>query len=340
MDKNLKLGSGKLDNELLKKIIFNNIKYHSSEVLVRAGVGEDCAVVDFHDYECILSTDPITAAVSEIGRLAVHVTCNDIASNGLKPLGILLAVMLPVGTTIEEIEEIMEQAGSAASEMEVEIIGGHTEITPAVNQPVIVSTAVGKGKKNQSPSIKNIAEGDLIFMTKYAGMEGTGIIASDLREQLKGVCSNQELESAADLLKNVSVVKEGIRAGKVGVSAMHDITEGGVLGAVWEMCDASDMGCELWIDRVPVMEVTEKICNFFRIDYLRLISSGCMLIIAPPTKKKELEEAMGVTDVKLSQIGEIKSKEYGMIKRRGIGENMEKTDIAPPASDEIYKVIF
>ena len=100
------LKTGKLDSDLLEKIVFNNIKFRRPEVLTRPGIGEDCAVVDFGSYECIMSTDPITAAISEIGRLSIHISCNDIASNGIQPLGIMLAVMLPEGTTEEEIEEI------------------------------------------------------------------------------------------------------------------------------------------------------------------------------------------------------------------------------------------
>ena len=140
---------GKLDSKLLEKIVFENIKFKRKEVLKRSGIGEDCAVIDFGEYDCVMSTDPITAAVDQIGRLAIHISCNDIASNGIEPLGVMLAVMLPVGTTEEDIEEMMKQAGDAASELGVEIIGGHTEITPAVRQPVIVSTAIGRSASKQ-----------------------------------------------------------------------------------------------------------------------------------------------------------------------------------------------
>lgn len=144
------LKTGKLDSDLLKKLVFDKITYRSDEVKVRPGIGEDCAVMDFGEYECIMSTDPITAAVSDIGRLAIHITCNDIASNGVQPLGIMLAVMLPDGTTEEDVEYIMGQAADTAAELKVEIIGGHTEITPAVKQPVIVSTAIGKCRQAAS----------------------------------------------------------------------------------------------------------------------------------------------------------------------------------------------
>ena len=161
----MKLETGKLDSELLKKIVFGKITYRSEDVSVRPGIGEDCAVMDFGDHDCIMSTDPISSAVSDIGRLAIHIACYDIASNGVQPLGIMLAVMLPEGTTDEDVDHIMGQAAQTAAEVKVEIIGGHTEITPAVKQPVIVSTAIGKALKGVSQSGNDMVPGDFIMMT-------------------------------------------------------------------------------------------------------------------------------------------------------------------------------
>ena len=110
---------GKLDSQLLEDIVFDKITFRRPEVLTRPRIGEDCAVVDFGEYECVMSTDPITAAIHDIGRLAIHITCNDIASNGIQPLGIMLAVLLPPGTTQAEIEHMMEQAGEASSQLGV-----------------------------------------------------------------------------------------------------------------------------------------------------------------------------------------------------------------------------
>lgn len=329
------LKTGKLDSELLEKIVFNNIKFKRPEVLTRPGIGEDCAVVDFGSYECIMSTDPITAAISEIGRLSIHISCNDIASNGIQPLGIMLAVMLPVGTTEEQIEEMMRQAGEASEELGVEIIGGHTEITPAVTKPVIVSTAIGRGEKWASQHSENMRPGDFIMITKSAGLEGSGIIACDFEDQLQEVLTQEEIEKAKSLLGRVSVVKEGVTAGEVGTHGMHDVTEGGVLGAVWEMCQIAGTGAELWVDQVPVEPVTRKICDYFDIDYLRLISSGCMIIMVAPDKKEEMENAMKDAGVEASYIGVIKEPSAGVCMKI----NEELIEIAPPASDELYKVV-
>lgn len=342
----IKLETGKLDSELLKRIVFDKITYRSDDVSVRPGIGEDCAVIDFGNYDCIMSTDPITAAVSDIGRLAIHITCNDIASNGVQPLGIMLAVMLPEGTSQEDVTCIMAQAAKTAAQVKVEIIGGHTEITPAVKQPVIVSTAIGKATKGLSQSGNDMRPGDFIMMTKSVGLEGCGIIACDYEERLASVLSEQELARAKSFLDLVSVVDEGIAAGEVGTHGMHDITEGGILGAVWEMCQISGCGAQVWRESIPVEPETDKICEYFGIDPLRLISSGSMVIIVPHDKMAQMEAAMAQAGVSCSIIGRIEDASFGI--RLAAGRAPEDgayvspddmSEIDPPYMDELYKVV-
>lgn len=329
------LNIGKLDSELLEKIVFENIHYRRPEVLTRPGIGEDCAVMDFDAYDCVISTDPITAAISDIGRLAIHISCNDVASNGVQPIGIMLAALLPVGTTAEEIEEMMHQAAVAAEALEVEIIGGHTEVTSAVNKPVIVSTAVGRGDKETAGQMGSPKPGDVVMMTKSAGLEGAGIIACDFEKELNEVLTEEELAHAKSLLDRVSVVKEGVLAGKIGTSGMHDVTEGGILGALWEMCNVGKVGAVIRKDRVPVEDVTLKICAHFNIDYMRLISSGCMMILASPEKEEEIKAVLKDAGIQVEIIGAIKEAAEGIVM---VSEG-EKQTVDPPAGDELYKVV-
>jgi hydrogenase expression/formation protein HypE len=328
------LKTGKLDSRLLEELVFKNINFKRPEVLARPGIGEDCAVVDFGAYDCVMSTDPITAAAGEIGRLAVHISCNDIASNGVEPLGIMLAVMLPEGTTEDEVAEIMRQAAETSAELGVEIIGGHTEITPAVNRPVIVSTALGRGNKDAARR-DGVKPGDDILMTKQAGLEGTAILAGDFREALATLLTEAEFAEARAMLRQISVVKEGVIAGKVGAAAMHDITEGGVLGAVWEMCDIAKTGAEIWADRVPVAAVTKKICGYYGIDYLRLISSGSMMIMVRPETRERMERELRNAGVAVACIGRVTERKAGLY----LAAQGRKTAIEPPGSDELYRVV-
>lgn len=327
---------GKLDSDVLKEIVFEKITFRRDEIITRPGIGEDCAAIDFGQYECVVSTDPITAAVSDIGRLSIHISCNDVASNGIEPLGILLTVLLPVGTTTGDVERIMADAARAAELCKVEIVGGHTEITLAVIKPVIVSTAIGRAVRGTSASAKDMKPGDFIYMTKTAGIEGTGIIACDFEEELLGIMNSDELEEAKSLLDWVNVIPEGLIGGSVGTSGMHDITEGGILGAVWEMCSISGNGADVYIDEIPVLDVTRKVCEHFDINYLRLISSGCMLMVVTPENADEMTRRMAAKNIRFTKIGEVKDKDNGIMAKYADGSTCI---IDPPYADELYKVV-
>ena len=322
---------------MLQSAVIDRIRFHRPEVTTRAGVGEDCAVIDFGPYDCVVSTDPITAAIKDIGRLAIHISCNDIASNGVEPLGIALAVMLPAGTTEQDVETIMKQAGEASAAVGVEIIGGHTEVTTSVNQPVIVSTAFGRSLKGASQKAEDMRIGDDVIMTKWAGLEGTGIIASDCGSRLTEVLTEEELAQAAGLLNQVSVVKEGCAAGRIGTHGMHDVTEGGILGAVWEMCHIAGLGVRIDEDQIPMLPVTRKIADHFGINPLRLISSGCMLIMSSPDKTDQLISAITAAGAPAAVIGKVCSREEGMMLVRAHGGSTEP--ITPPEPDALYQVI-
>jgi len=325
---------GKLSNDQLQKIIMDNINYKREDVVLRSGIGEDCAGVQFGEDVCLLTTDPITGAASEVGKLAVHISCNDIASNGAAPVAILLTILAPEDTTEDDLKLIMKQAHEEASKLEVEIVGGHTEITNAVNRIVVSSTAIGKQKKTELFSNKNVQLGDLLIMTKSAGLEGTGIIAFEKEDELKSVLSDVEIKAAKDLLDKISVVKEGIIAGKQGVSSMHDITEGGVLGAVWEICEGAGLGSIIKYESIHIHDVTHKICNHFEINPLRLISSGTMLMTVSQDGLDQLMESLKDASIEVAVIGEMTSKDV-YLERRG-----RLSYVTPPDSDELYKVVF
>lgn len=324
---------GKLPNELLEKIIFKNIKNKRKEVLVRAAIGEDNAILDYGEEVCVLSSDPITGTTEEIGRLAVYVSCNDIASSGAEPIGVLLTVLLPPSISEEEIETIMKEAGEASRELNVEIIGGHTEVTDAVNRVVISATAIGKQKKKNMLDSKKVKVGDKILMTKYAGIEGTSIIAKELKEYLVDKIGEDRLREAMEMDKMISVIREGIILGEAGVSYMHDITEGGVLGALWEASLATGKGIKVYEELIPMKEVTRDIAQVLDIDPYRLISSGSMLVIADSDKVDDIKERLKKENIDIAVIGEV--IEEGIL----IYRNNKVEDIAPPASDELYRAL-
>lgn len=321
---------GKLPNSLLEKIVIDPINNHSvnrKEVLLKPSIGEDCAALNLGENICLLSTDPITGAVADIGKLAVNINTNDIASSGGEPIGLMVTALLPASITEEEISHIITDLYKEAEKVNVAILGGHTEITDAVNKPVLSCTVVGKTNKLIPSGGAKI--GDSVIMTKYAAMEGTSIFASDKRDKLKGIDSSI-IEKAKNLGNSLSVIAEGRIGSELGANAMHDVTEGGILGACWEIADCSGVGIEVYEDKIPVLEETKIICNKLGVDYLRLISSGSMLIVC--SNGDEMLSALKKAGIVASIIGKIVEEGKWFI------SNGEKTVLDEPTSDELYKV--
>ena len=321
---------GKLPNSLLKKIIIDPVNSNApqrEEVLLRPSVGEDCAALDFGEYNCIISTDPITGAVKDIGRLAVHININDIASSGGEPVGIMLTALLPPSITEKEISEIIADLYTEANKLNVAILGGHTEITDAVTKPVISCTALGKCKRLISTGGSRV--GDYVIMTKTAGLEGTAIFAKDKYSLLKDRVGIDIIKSAEKFSESLSVLKEGLIGAEYNAHAMHDVTEGGILGACWELAESSGLGIEVYEDKIPVAPETREICSALGVDPLRLISSGSMLIVCENT---DILKALESENIKAAVIGRITDK------HRCIIRNDEKIPLTEPDSDELYKV--
>lgn len=324
---------GKLPNEELEKIVFQNIKNKREEILVGSGIGEDNAIIDFGEEVCIMSTDPITGATKGIGKLAIYISCNDVASSGAEPIGALLTILAPPNTTKEDIEIIMKEAGVASKELNIEIMGGHTEITDAVNRVVISTTVVGKQKKKNMIDINKVSIGDKVLITKYAAIEGTSIIAKELEDYLEDKIGRDKVIKAQNMGELVSVVKEGILLGEIGVNYMHDITEGGILGAVWEGAVATNKGIKIYENLIPMKEVTREIASLLNIDPYKLISSGSMLVIAKEDKIPEIKEKLAEENINITVIGEVIEKGI-LIEKNGVVE-----EIPSPGSDELYEAL-
>ncbi len=328
------MNSGKVPNDILNKIVLSKINTFREDVILRPGTGEDCAAIDFGEHACVLSTDPITAAANNAGQLSVHISCNDIASSGVEPLGLMVTILCPVGTTEAELETVMEQVCVTAAQLNVEIIGGHTEVTPAVNRIVLSTTCIGKTLKNKIVSSTGARPGDSVIMTKSAGLEGTGIIATDFEYKLASVITEDELKIAKSFIKSISVVKEGVLAGKFGATSMHDITEGGVLGAAWEVAEASGTGIIINKDNIPIEAVTKSICKALDLDVLRLISSGCMFITCQDGEGLvKLLENNSIKATIIGTVTENRNERLLISKKDGTVKNIE-----PPTTDELYKV--
>jgi hydrogenase expression/formation protein HypE len=324
---------GKISETVLKRSVLNQIKHRREEVLVGPAVGEDCSILEIGpDEVVVLSTDPITGTAKDIGTFAVNITANDIASNGAEVIGIMLSILLPDGTEEAELRIIMNDIEEVCRKLKIEVIGGHTEVTKAVNQPVVTVTGVGKMKKDEIIKTAGARPGQEIVMTKWAGLEGTAIIAAAKEEELVTKYTISFIENAKKMIEYISVVPEAMIARAVGVTSMHDVTEGGVFGALWEIGAASKVGLEVDLKKILLKQETVEICEFFDLNPYLLISSGCMLMITD--NANQLVERLKAEGIAASVIGRITEGNDRII----LNEE-ERRFLEPPKSDELYKVM-
>lgn len=325
---------GKIPADVLEKLVIKPLTENKkrSDVVVGPATGEDCSAVDMGNNLCVVSSDPITGADSDAGYLAVHINCNDIASAGAEPIGILLTVLLPPGADEKDLMELSDGARRAADELGIEILGGHTEVTAAVTKPVISGTALGKVAKGCFVSTSGAEIGQDIVITKWAGLEGTAVIAADNEEYLSERLGVNTVKSAINFKDSISVVKEALIAARLGATCMHDATEGGVLGAVWEVCSCSSCGCIIRRDDIPVRDETKSIAALAGIDPLRLISGGTLIITVFDGER--LTGELNRSGVPAKVIGKIIDGQAHMVEKGVI------TALESPGSDELYKVSF
>ena len=287
------LKNGKLPGSLLQDLIdgLPNTTV-DKRLLVGPGLGEDAAHILFGENTLLAKTDPITFATDRIGWYAVNVNANDIAVAGGTPKWFLATLMMPPGSTESEVRSIFTQIGEATHEIGVQMAGGHTEVTPAVTQPVICGFMLGEAPTSRTVSASGAQPGDVVILTKGIAIEGTSILANECREALvQAGIPKSDIDVAAEMLTNpgISVLKDAqtaVTAG--GVTAMHDPTEGGLATALQELAFASNVDIVIDEAAVNVLPVCQEICDALGIDPWGLISSGALLA----TIRAEHEDAV------------------------------------------------
>ncbi len=328
---------GKVPTKILEEIVFKNLGAKRDDVVLKPSIGEDAAIVKAGNEILAISTDPITGAEEWLGWLAVHVSANDIATRGIQPRWFNSIILLPKNSTTKLIEKICTQMDKAAQQLNIAITGGHCEITPGIEHPIVTGCAVGVADNGKYVTSSGAKTGDRIILTKGAGIEGTAILASDRKQELQQIFNKSFVQKAEKFFEKISVVKDALTAFKTGgVSAMHDPTEGGVAGGLHELADAANIGFTVYEEKIFVPEETQKICAHFNIDPMQLISSGSLLITAQKEKTNQIINKLTKNGVQASIIGDIIEPEKG---RNFVTKTGEKTELVKPVSDHLWTAL-
>jgi len=285
----------------------------------------------------IVSADPISGAKERIGWLAVNVNANDIATFGVEPAFFLSCLLFPEKADERMLETICSDMDQAAKNLGIAIIGGHSEVTPGLTNPIVVGCAVGLTEKDNYVTAGGAKPRDNLILTKTAGIEGTAILAHERNKQMEDALPRTLLLNARKFYDRISVVKDALTAFKTGgVNAMHDPTEGGISGGIHEMADAANLGVKIFKDRIAVARETVETSRLFDIDPLQLISSGALLIASKPKFTAKILKRLNEEKIEASVIGEFLDSPRT---RLLINEKGKETKLIRPEQDHLWKAL-
>ena len=326
--------TGKVPENVLKRSILKEIKNRRKEIIKGAEAGADYALLRLEMLEDVAVTSNVYEAGSELSAaLAIYKAGNNLACAGAVPIAVTISMILPVSFDEPKLKKYMRSMEAAAEKMGVEIAGGDTKILASVSTPVITVTGIGKVNPVESMDERKVIPGQELVVTKWIGMEGTLLVVDAMEEELKKRYSFQLFENIKTMEENIMVLSEAATAIKSGASAMHDLSEGGILAGLWEFGQKHGVGLEIDLKKIPVKQEIIEICEFYELNPYGLRSGGSMLIAAD--HGSNLVRDLNKIGIEASVIGRVTGENDRIIKN---GDETRYLDL--PQADEVYKMKF
>lgn len=276
----------------MKRSVLKQLHKRRGDVLVASCVGGDYGALALDEENAVvLAAEPVTctftlpstvsagAPVCNAGD-AIIAACNNVACAGATPSAVTVTLLLPTSANEEDLRSIMKSLDAACETCRVDIVNGHTEVARAVQEVVVTVTAMGTVRKNEMLHSKNIQPGMDIIATKWIGLEGTAQLACRREAELRSRYSQPFIDNAKVFGQMMSIIPEAAVAARSGAGALHDVSEGGIFGALWEFAESGGVGLEIDVKRIPIRQETVEICEFFDENPYKIVSGGCLLIAA------------------------------------------------------------
>lgn len=283
--------TGKVSENVLKRSILKRCGSKQEDMVQGPGVGRDCAI--FHVKEnqyCMTSVETVVTDRAERMRHGVFHAVNNLVCYGARPVSVSLSITLPECGEESVLRELIDRADESCREIGAALSGGHTEVSAAVSQPLVTVCAMGMAQETAA-ALSGIRPGLDLVMTGYAGMEGTALLAREKEAELL-------TRFPLDLVKTAQRFDQDLYLGKVSeialecdTKAMHDISQGGVFGALWELCERGGVGMEADLKKIPLKQETVEICEIFGLNPYCMLSGNAMLAAAEDGQKLVMELA-------------------------------------------------
>jgi hydrogenase expression/formation protein HypE len=316
--------TGKIQDEFFKALVFPYCGTRREEVVIQPQYGVDVSLITLpNGYEMALTSDPLTLiptlGLRESAWLSVVLMSNDMATTGKAPMYAQFVLNLPASFPPDDFEQYWKYIHRYCEEMGTAITGGHTGRFEGQNGTVAGGgTMVTIAPAGEMLTSKGASAGDVLLVTKESAMIATSILALSYPTAVANRCGKDVQQKASELFYETTALKAGMIAASMNtkdsrlVTAMHDVTEGGILGAIHEMALAAGCGVLVEEGDLPVGEVQKQVCAVFDIDPLYSIGAGCMIMSVQPGQVQTVVDALHAAQIGATVVGSFVTKEEGI----------------------------
>jgi hydrogenase maturation factor len=335
---------GKIDDATFRALILRRLGKKDATVLVPPKAGVDAGVVDLGGGKVlIVAEDPIFTmprlSLETFGWFAVHIGASDVAVMGVRPRYMTYTLLLPPETPCEDFKAVVDSIHKTALDLGIAIVGGHTGFYPGFQAPTIggitVFAVAGKGEYVTPAGAK---PGDEVLLTKGPAIETAALLAALREPELLASHPAPLVEAAKRLRFQISVVADALTAKAAGgVTAMHDATEGGVIGGLFEIATASRVGMEVDESLFVYPEEVRMVCESFGIDPVSAIAEGSLLITARPGSSRQIIDRLKRKKIRASVVGRVLANPRRRTLKRKDGRSVP---LAIPDQDPFWPAFF
>jgi len=337
---------GKISPEIFTELIFPRLGAKDTHIIVGPQHGVDVGIVEIGGKAVSLTTDPVFI-VPEYGWeraawFALHIIASDSATSGLKPKYLSIDLNLPMEMTKQQLATVWEIIHQQCVKLGITVITGHTARYEGCHYPMVGgATIIGVGDLDEYVTPKLCKAGDKIIITKGPAIEATGIFAAMLPKVIEKEYGKDIAQKAEQVFYKMSVVEDAMTAVKVGVrengvTAMHDATECGVWGGLYEVAQASGLGVRIEKDKIIMEESVPEVCKLFGIDPYASISEGTLIIACKAHKAEAIVKALAAKSIKSSVVGELTKPEKGMV----LVEKGRESKLVHPIVDPFWRAFY
>ena len=322
--------SGKVAAGFLKSAVLGSLGAPSDKVVVGPGLGFDNAVVSLGGGKVLIATVDPVSVVPRLGMklsawLSVHLLASDFATSGVPPQFATFSYSFPPALAPDDARKYLKEVGAVCASLGVSIVAGHTGSYPGSGFTVVGSgSMLGVARSGGYLTPAMARPGDSVVMTKHAGLEAAAYLALSFPGSTDARVGRKAGAAARRLIGHCSTVADSLQAARVGLGAdgvttMHDATEGGVVGGLSEMANASGCSFEIDFESVPVSPESSAVCRAFGLDPLMTLSEGALLLTCSTGRADELVERLGRSGIPARVIGRVREGSGLWLTRGGAG---------------------